>query len=90
VEILLGLALMFVTRRRVQVGWVAAGLFVVIFPGNLAQLLERTDAFGLDTDGERFARLFFQPGLVRWALWSTGAWKALRARRAGRGATCRS
>ena len=30
-------------------------------------------AFGLDTDAKRFARLFFQPALVAWALASTGA-----------------
>ena len=32
-----------------------------------------TDAFGLDTDTKRFVRLFFQPVLVLWALWCTGA-----------------
>jgi hypothetical protein len=35
--------------------------------------VEGIDAFGLDTDQARFTRLFFQPVLVVWALWSTGA-----------------
>ena len=30
-------------------------------------------------DAERFARLFFQPVLVIWALGATGAWQAIRA-----------
>jgi uncharacterized membrane protein len=79
VEIALGLALLLVTRRRTAVGWVVAAFFVAIFPGNIAQFLEGTDAFGLDSDAARFLRLFFQPLLVVWALWSTGAWPAARA-----------
>lgn len=54
--------------------------FVAIFPGNIAQYVERTDGFGLDTDRARAVRLAFQPLLVLWALWSTGAWAAWRAR----------
>ena len=75
VEITLGAALIGFTRGRVPVGWVVAAFFVAIFPGNIAQYVEHTDAFGLDTDEKRFARLFFQPLLVLWAIWSTGAWK---------------
>ena len=78
VEIVLGIALILLSRHRALVGWVAAAFFVVIFPGNIAQWAEGTDAFGLDTDTERFVRLFFQPVLVAWALWSTGAWRAWR------------
>ncbi|TDT18443.1 putative membrane protein [Ilumatobacter fluminis] len=78
VEITLGLALVFVSRYRALVGWIAAAFFVVIFPGNIAQWIEGTDAFGLDTDTKRFVRLFFQPVLVAWALFSTGAWRAWR------------
>ena len=33
--------------------------------------MHRRNAFGLDTDGKRFARLFFQPVLIYWALKST-------------------
>ncbi len=73
VEIILGLALVLLGRRRPVVGLVVAGFFVAIFPGNIAQYTEGTDAFGLDSDTKRLARLFFQPVLVAWALWSTRA-----------------
>jgi uncharacterized membrane protein len=84
VEIALGAALIGLPRHRVVVGMVVAAFFVVIFPGNIAQWREGTDAFGLDTDAKRFGRLFFQPVLVIWALFSTGAWHAWRAARAAR------
>ena len=75
VEISLGAALVAWARGRVTVGLVVAAFFVAIFPGNIAQYLEGTDAFGLDTDRKRLVRLFFQPLLVVWALWSTAAWR---------------
>jgi len=49
---------------------------VAVFPGNISQYLNHVDAFGLDSDRARFIRLFFQPLLVIWALWSTGAWRS--------------
>jgi len=73
VELTLGAALIGLRRRRVAVGLVVAGFFVAVFPGNVAQWREGTDAFGLDSDDKRFVRLLFQPLLVLWALWSTGA-----------------
>lgn len=78
VEIALGLALLLRHRRQHQVGWLTAAFFVAVFPGNVAQYLEGTDAFGLTTDRARLLRLFFQPVLIAWALWSTGAWRAWR------------
>ena len=81
VEIVLGLSLIFLWRYRVQVGWVVAAFFVAVFPGNISQYLNHVDAFGLDSDRARFIRLFFQPLLVIWALWSTGAWQSIRARK---------
>ena len=84
VEVVLGTALVLVPRRlRPALGWLVAGFFVVIFPGNISQLVTRTDAFGLDSDAARAIRLLFQPLLVVWALWCTGAWRAWRGRRAG-------
>ena len=84
VELALGLALVVAARRhRPLVGWVTAAFFVAVFPGNLAQWLEGRDAFGLDTDQARLLRLFFQPVLVAWALWSTGAWRVRRVRHRG-------
>jgi uncharacterized membrane protein len=81
VEIALGVALFGARRRRALVGWVAAAFFVGVFPGNIAQWVERRDAFGLTSDTARAARLLLQPLLVVWALWSTGAWLAWRSRR---------
>ena len=80
VEVVLGLALLLTPRRhRPLVGWVAAAFFVAIFPGNVSQYVTGTDAFGLESDTARAVRLLFQPVLVAWALWSTGAWRAFRA-----------
>ncbi len=79
VEILIGVALLATTKYRVIVGLITAAFFVAIFPGNIAQLVEGTDAFGLDSDVSRTVRLLFQPVLIAWALWSTGSWSALRA-----------
>ena len=84
VEIGLGAALLLARRRPGPVGWVVAAFFVAVFPGNISQYLTGTDGFGLDTDTARAARLAFQPLLVAWALWSTGAWRAVRTGRAGR------
>lgn len=85
VELALGGALIALPKHRVAVGWVVAAFFVAIFPGNISQLVTRTDAFGLDSDRARAIRLVFQPLLVVWALWSTGAWKAWRESRVRRG-----
>ena len=78
VEITLGLSLVALYRRKTYVGIIAALFFVAVFPGNIAQYTEHRAAFGLETDMARLVRLFFQPVLVAWALWSTGAWTALR------------
>ena len=78
-EIVLGLGLALLGRLRVLMGLAAAVFFILIFPGNISQYVNGIDAFGLNTDQARFIRLFFQPLLVIWALWATGAWRALRA-----------
>ncbi len=78
VELSLGAALIFAGRRAPLVGVIVAGFFIVIFPGNVAQFVEGTNAFGLDSNSERLLRLWFQPLLVIWALWSTGGWGWLR------------
>jgi uncharacterized membrane protein len=81
VEIVLGLSLIFLYKYRTQIGWIVAAFFVAIFPGNISQYINGTDAFGLDTDQARATRLLFQPLLVIWALWSTGAWKSYRSKK---------
>jgi len=77
VEILLGLSLASL-RYRKEVGIATALFFIAIFPGNISQYVNGIDAFGLDTDRARAIRLLFQPLLVLWALWSTGAWRIIR------------
>lgn len=76
-EIGLGLALIFWKKQRSRTGIVLAIFFILVFPGNIAQYTGHKNAFGLDTDQKRLARLFFQPVLILWALWSTGALKQL-------------
>jgi uncharacterized membrane protein len=79
VEMALGLGLAFWKKERVTFGWALALFFVLVFPGNIAQYLDHKDAFGaLDSDNSRLIRLFFQPVLIAWALWSTGAFKNWR------------
>jgi uncharacterized membrane protein len=78
VEILLGLSLLAVGRAVPWAGLVTALFFIAIFPGNINQYVEGIDAFGLDTDQARFTRLFFQPVLVIWALWSCDSISLLR------------
>lgn len=82
VEIALGVSLItttfILTQYRKQVGIVVAIFFILIFPGNINQYVNKIDAFGLDTDQKRLIRLFFQPPLVIWALWSSGATSLVR------------
>ena len=81
VELGLG-ALLLVLRGRALalLGAVVAVFFVAVFPGNVWQAGHGSDSFGLDTTSSRIVRLFFQPLLVAWALWCTGAWTHWRAR----------
>ena len=83
VEMLLGIALAGL-RRRKEVGIATALFFITIFPGNISQYVNKVDAFGLDSDQARLIRLFFQPLLVIWALWSTEAWQAIKSKTAHR------
>ena len=78
VEILLGLSLIILIKHQVKIGWITAAFFIAIFPGNISQYVNGIDAFGLDSDRARLIRLFFQPLLVIWALWCTGAWRNRR------------
>jgi uncharacterized membrane protein len=80
VELALAAALLTLRRHRVLLGWLVAAFFVAILPGNVSQAVTGADAFGLDTPLARWGRLAFQPVLVVWALWATGAWAAVRRR----------
>jgi hypothetical protein len=61
-------------------GLLAAAFFIAIFWGNISQYINKVDAFGLNSDRARFIRLLFQPLLVIWALWSTGAWRVINSK----------
>lgn len=72
VEVGLGVAMLALPEQRRLTGLALAAFFVAIFPGNIAQYVDGTDAFGLDTDTKRLMRLFGQPVLVVAALWAAG------------------
>lgn len=71
-EIALGLSLLGLPKQNRITGTALAAFYTAIFPGNIAQYSERTNAFGLNTDGKRLARLFGQPALIAAALWAAG------------------
>ncbi len=73
VEIGFGLAMIFWKKERIKVGIALAMFFILIFPGNIDQYINHTNAFGLNSDQARLMRLFFQPILIVWALWCTDA-----------------
>ncbi len=77
IELALGISMIFWKNEKIRVGIALAIFYLLIFPGNIAQYLNHTNAFGLDSDKARLIRLFFQPVLIFWALWSTGALKHL-------------
>jgi glutathione peroxidase-family protein/uncharacterized membrane protein len=81
VEIALGLSMIFLWKHKVKAGLALALFYILIFPGNISQYTNEISAFGLDTDQKRFIRLFFQPVLILWALWSSGALKYLLNRK---------
>ncbi|RYF26214.1 MAG: DoxX family membrane protein [Flavobacteriales bacterium] len=84
VEIALGLSMILSKKQRPKVGWALALFYVAVFPGNISQYLNQRDAFGLNSDKARLARLFFQPILIYWAIWSTGAISYLKQLHSGR------
>lgn len=68
-ELLLAGAVATIPRER-SVGWLVAGFFVVVFPGNVHQWRTGRSAPMLRTDRARFIRLLLQPVLIAWALWA--------------------
>ncbi len=71
-EIALGAATLLVWKQphRARVGVLGAAFFLAVFPGNIAQWVERKDGFGLDTDEKRLVRLAFQPVLMAWSVYA--------------------
>lgn len=86
-EIVLGASTLLLWRQpaRARIGVLGAAFFLAVFPGNVAQWLERNDGFGLDTDEKRMARLAFQPVLMAWSLYAGDTRHQRRERRIGAG-----
>lgn len=83
-EVALAAGLLALPKERRRIGWAIAAFFVAVMPGNIHQWQTRRSTPGLDTDARRFGRLFLQPLLVLWALWSTSG-EAPRRRNRRRG-----
>ncbi len=81
VEIIFGLLMILGGKLKVKTGIALAIFYVLIFPGNVNQYVNGIDAFNLNTDNKRLIRMFFQPVLVLWALWSSGGLKYLLSRK---------
>ena len=78
IEIAFGILMVVGDKLKVKTG-IALGIFyILIFPGNINQYINEIDSLRLDSDNKRLIRLFFQPLLVLWAFWSTGALKYLK------------
>ena len=78
VEIAFGVLMIFGRKLKVKTG-IALGIFyILIFPGNINQYINEIDSLRLDSENKRLIRLFFQPLLVLWALWSAGALEYLK------------
>ncbi len=77
VEIIMGLAMVWGGKIKVQIGLILALFYIAVFPGNINQYVNHIDAFILTTDRARFLRLLFQPVFILWSLWSSGALKVL-------------
>jgi uncharacterized membrane protein len=71
-EVALAAGLLALPNERRRIGWATAAFFVAVMPGTIHQWQTKRSTPGLDTDARRFGRLFLQPLLVLWALWSTG------------------
>ncbi|QDE34928.1 hypothetical protein FIV50_09075 [Microbacterium foliorum] len=82
-EVALAVGLLALPKERRRIGVATAAFFVAVFPGNVHQWRTHRSTPGLDTEARRFGRLFLQPLLVLWALWSTAELAPAR-RRPGR------
>ncbi|MFJ2541680.1 hypothetical protein [Microbacterium sp. NPDC087589] len=79
-EVALAVGLLALPKERRRVGFATAAFFVAVFPGNVHQWRTHRSTPGLDTEARRFGRLFLQPLLVLWALWSTAEPASARSR----------
>ena len=78
VEIAFGILMILGGKFKLKTG-IALGIFyILIFPGNINQYINEIDSLRLDSENKRLIRLFFQPLLVLWAFWSSGALEFLK------------
>ena len=78
VEIAFGVLMIFGRKLKVKTGIALGVFYILIFPGNINQYINEIDSLRLDSENKRLLRLFFQPLLVLWAFWSTGALEYLK------------
>ena len=78
VEIAFGVLMIFGRKLKVKTGIALGVFYILIFPGNINQYINEIDSLRLDSENKRLIRLFFQPLLVLWAFWSTGALEYLK------------
>ncbi len=78
VEIALGILMILGGKLKVKTGLALGIFYILIFPGNINQYINEIDSLRLDSENKRLIRLFFQPLLVLWALWSAGALEYLK------------
>ncbi len=78
IEIIIGLAFIFIRRKVHLIGWILVVFLILVFPGNLYQYNNDIDALGLNTSGKRLARLFLQPIIILWVLYVSGNLKKLK------------
>ena len=78
VEIAFGVLMIFGKKLKVKTGIALGVFYILIFPGNINQYINEIDSLRLDSENKRLIRLFFQPLLVLWAFWSSGALEFLK------------
>jgi uncharacterized membrane protein len=80
VEIAFGILMILGGKLKVKTGIALGVFYILILPGNINQYINEIDSLRLDSDNKRLIRLFFQPLLVLWAFWSTGALEYLKSK----------
>lgn len=80
VEIIFGIFMIMGGKLKIKTGIALAIFFILVVLGNIHQYVNNIDSFGLNTDNKRCIRLLFQPILILWALWSTGAITYLKSK----------
>lgn len=80
VEVMLGSALVVLPAERRTIGVIVAVFFAAVLPGNVHMWQTKRSAPLMTTDRARFIRLFLQPVLMVWAIWSTGVDRSARRR----------